>query len=115
MSEIGTSRPSWLRKAEEEFNCKIDIVDETPDKKAEKLFIKHLSSAQYITFVSENYIDVRSNKGHKYRIHTNDMFINVVRLDGWFISKRKFCIILENILCPKYDHLLAQKLIIESD
>ena len=107
--------PRWVREAEQQLNCSITVTNEDPFKKAKKLFIKHLSPQQYETFINYNYIIVRSNKGHKYRINTGSLYINIKRIDGWFFKRRWFCMQLKNIECPKYDHLLAQKLIIESD
>ncbi len=85
-----------------------------PEDRAKNLFIKHLSPSQLLTFKENSYIDVKSNRGHKYRIDTNKLCINITRL-GFFIIRRKFCIILKNFMIPRYDHFLAQKILIESD
>jgi hypothetical protein len=91
-------------------------VESIPFYIAKELFIKHLTPFQYKTFIELDYIIVISNKKHKYRINTHKNYMNIIRLDGWFISKRKFCIQLKNELYyPHYDHILAQKLLIESD
>jgi hypothetical protein len=83
---------------------------------AKNLFIRHLSPSQHKTFIEHEYIIVISNRKHKYRINTHKDFMNIYRIDGWFIRKRRFCVqIHHQICCPHYDHLLAQKLLIESD
>lgn len=91
------------------------VNPEGPHKRAKELFIRHLTAAQYATFVKERYIDVKSNKGHKYRIRTKDLIMNISRIDGWFISKRRFCIRPMEFDLPFYDHILAQKLLLETD
>lgn len=91
------------------------VNPEGPHNRAKELFIRHLSAAQYATFVKDNYIDVKTNKRHKYRIATNELYINIRRMDGWFISRRKFCIRLMDYNLPFYDHILAQKLLLEID
>ena len=109
------SVPLWVRETEHQFICSITVTNKDPFEKAKELFIKHLSPQQYETFINHNYIMVKSNKGHRYQINTGLIYINIRRMDGWFIERRQFCMQLKNITCPRYDHLLAQKLIIESD
>jgi hypothetical protein len=91
------------------------IMPESRHTRAEKLFLQHLTPSQIETYTEENYIDIVSNKKHKYRINTISHSLNIHRMDGLFIVRRRFCIQLTNYSCPIHDHLLAQKLLIETN
>lgn len=90
----------------------------SPGTKAKELFLIHLNKSQRESFLESLSFVVVTNKNHKYRIDARTYIMNIYRIDGFFIIKRQFCISLdpsENHFFPYFDHILAQKILLETN
>lgn len=82
------------------------------EARARKLLISHLTPRQASQLERFGYFEARGNAtGHLYRIMADKVLGNVLDIrDGL-----KYCIALKERSLPICDHLLAQKLLIETD
>ncbi len=91
------------------------------ERRARRLLRKHLTPKQ-LRQLKKGYFEVKgSRSGHIYRINCHRTAQNIVNRT----LRRRFCILIDNLYdwsfshgyvdCPKSDHLLAQKLIIETN
>lgn len=83
-------------------------------KRAKELLRRHLTDIQREQMDKNHWFDLRSSGGARYRIHCLTYSENIQRLGR---RTRYYCIHLQTFMqwFPLDDHLLAQKLLIESD
>ena len=83
-------------------------------KRAKKLLLRHLDTAQRKQLRKKGHFDVRGSRGTVYRI-AKDFPFNV-RLAGPDKPSRVFfCVEADDKTLPKWDVMLGQKLLIEAD
>jgi hypothetical protein len=84
--------------------------------RAQALLLEHLSPAQRETFDKNKWFVVEGGKsGKKYRIEANDDLVaNIAVMDGTMIRHR-LCGHCDIRRVPLADHLLAQKIMLESE
>jgi len=84
---------------------------DSPDAKAARLLWSKLTAAQRATFGS-GYFDVTGSRGGWYRIYTHTTTQNIIQ--PGFIRDSEWCVGPATPM-PRYDRLLCQKVLIESD
>lgn len=83
-------------------------------KRSKKLLLRHLDPRQRIQLRRKGHFDVQGSRGNIYRISKSFPFN--VRLAGDAGRSRVFfCMEAEDWSVPKWDVMLGQKLLIESD
>jgi hypothetical protein len=96
----------------------------SPLMKSELLFLRFLTKEQKMEFTAKKTITVKGSAGGLYRIECTSITGNVIRIAGkrkmfwWWhdysIQPVRYCIQLKNMNeYPIYDHLLAQKVMLE--
>lgn len=83
----------------------------TAGKKAEELLLSHLTPEQRETFIKGRWFVVQGKK-RQYRIHGRTYAGNIEVLEGDKVIERLCCHCRADI--PLHDHLLAQKIMLES-
>ncbi len=83
---------------------------QSAERRARKLFRAHLNQRQLATLKNGQWVYVRGNHtGRLYRVDCTRFTNNI------FSRGESFCVIMWDHSVPRYDHLLAQKLLIETN
>lgn len=80
--------------------------------RARQILVEHLSQAQKDTLEKHGYFDVEAG-GRWFRIYGNSFQHNIFELDANGRKIREYCAH-TSLACPREDHMLAQKFMIEA-
>lgn len=83
-------------------------------RKAKKLLTEHLSDEQLAMLAEKDYFELESSSGRRYRIYRG-IQRNITELDALGREVNRLCAHSKDMSMPAEDHILVQKLMLETD
>ncbi len=104
-------RVAEFRARERAFQPEYRKIRLAAERRARKLLLSHLTPTQRDTVGLNGWFETRGSRGTLYRILTTKFLGNITAPH----AGRKYCLCFADRLLPLSDHILGQKLLIESD